>query len=221
MPSSRFAARSRERWWATSVALVLVAIGTGGFFGATAAASAGANGYEPTKVLSSEQSTVLDAILHIAQPSAHWLPSQKAWVLPDTAFIRPSSVGFTTDCGDEPGPWQLGNSQSEKYYTITTKGTQQEACAGGAVGLETNMAARPGQYESALNRLASQVRELGGLTHSGAATSLVAHRQSVTAEFRCAYGGYFGTLPEKIVVRTQRAGRWAAMVTVCPPPPLG
>jgi hypothetical protein len=145
--SRRREAQRRVHWPAVPVAVVL-AMGAASFYGAAAGASVGAKGHGHTTELSSEQITVLDAVLHIAQPSAQWLPSQKAWVLPKTAFIRPSSVGFTTDCGAEPGPWLLGNSRSWKYYRTTTGGTEQEACGARAI-VETNKMARPGQYQGA------------------------------------------------------------------------
>jgi hypothetical protein len=113
-----------------------------------------------------------------------------------------------------PGPWPLGNSRSQKYYRTTTSGTQQEACGTGAIA-ETDKIARPGPYQGALNLLAIEMRKRAGLIYSGAATSLVANRQEVTADFRCT----LRTAPKVIVVRTPRAGQWTVRVTACLPPP--
>lgn len=122
---------------------------------------------------------VLNKIHHYAVPSEAWKPSQKAWVRPTSAYVKPWTINFETDCGKNGGPGSWGNYYSYKYYTLSRSGLDAKYCSGRGITPPLQDEGYPKQ----LHKLGDQMQEAVGLGTQEQATYVGGNRRRVVAKF--------------------------------------
>ncbi len=173
-----------SRIGATSAAMV-----AGGMIGGARAAASNSEVHNGRILHSRTRITprvILDDIYHVAVPYGHYKQSNRFWVLPTTAFLQSSVVGYHTDCGE--GQYaKLGNSESQWYYTITPSGTKQKVCTPGINGGEL-LKSHKNEYQEQLNILGQEVRESSGVHNSYKTISISGNRTETFLEYECPTG---------------------------------
>jgi hypothetical protein len=122
---------------------------------------------------------VLNKIHHYAVPGEAWKPSQKAWVRPTSAYVRPWTINFETDCGKNGGPGSWGNYYSFKYYTLSRTGLSAKVCS--LEGITPT--AEDNGFSKQLHKLGDQVQDAVGLGTQEHATYVGGNRRRVVAKF--------------------------------------
>lgn len=114
---------------------------------------------------------LLNHIHHVARPSDEWRPGRHYTVQPTSAYMRPSAIGFRTNCDE---------FSSFRHYDLDQSGLSYKTC--GPLAVEPTSAEK-NQFRAAGNRLGDKTAAAVGMATSETVRSMGGKRSAVNVRF--------------------------------------